>query len=324
MRSVYLDYTSNTNEYYVTEEDYRNVILPMVMKLRVCATCHQYYDPENNRACVGLRICIRCFLIKHSHLRFLEVKSVDDDGEVTYAFIDAEGNVYTSRENYSDSPSKDISYTLAQHSFTLPERYKPFKATEEIRLHTSHFTIYGDLQTASVLVADYNDYYDKHHCAFLLYKNGGYKELTKRGEGRVLIERATAMLERTKLPNGYYKIDGHEVYRISDGDIYKIVSQMETAMYNISMQFGLPIQQEQPETEAEEIKEPQVEEERPRRPRLSVVPSQETTSDEETQANTAEEVQTEEAAELVEPITVDEAPTQEDDQPSTGSRGGNE
>ncbi len=287
MKSVYLNWTSTTYEFYVSDEDYWNAIRPLVMQLRICATCKQYYDlaADPPRPCVGLRICLQCFLKKYLGLQFLEVKSVNDVGETTYTFIDQEGAVYTSRENYSDKPSSDIGYTLRQHAFTLPEQYKPPKATEEILLDASHFTVYGDLQTASVLVADYADSADKQYITFLLYKHDGYKELTKRREGKVLLERATAMLERTKLPNGYYLIDGHERSRIWESDIYKIISQMESAMYNISLQFALPDNQEQPVAvdEASEEEAPDEtghpEEERPRRSRrstrLQIVPSQE-------------------------------------------------
>lgn len=323
MKSVYLNYTSNTSEYYVSEEDYRNVIRPMVMKLRVCSTCRRYYDGDTEfRPCVGLRICMECFLRKHPELRFLEVKSVDDDGEATYAFIDNEGNIYISRENYSDSPSKDISYTLRQHSFTLPERHKPSKATEEIRLHSSYFTIYGDLNTASVLVADYGDYSEKHHCTFLLYKNGGYKELTKRGEGRVLFERATVVLERTKLPNGDFLIDGRKQSRIWDSDIFKVISQMETAMYNISLQFALPVREEQPETtEEEEINEPQIEGDRPRRgrrPRLRIVPQETMSENEPAEIQEEQEEQpiTQDAADSDQSETVDESSSQDEAMPT--------
>jgi hypothetical protein len=290
MKSVYLNYTSSTNEFYVTEEDYWNVIRPLVMKLRICATCKQYYDPDSSlpRPCVGLRICLQCFLQKHPQLQLLEVKSVNDAGETTYTFIDQEGQVYTSRENYSSEPSQDISYSLKQHHFVLPERYKPNKASEEIQLSASHFTLYGDLQTASVLVADYVDSADKIYVTFLLYKNGGDKELTKRREGKVLLERAEAMLQRTRLPNGEYLIDGRRQSKIWEGDIYKVISQMESAVYNISMQFALPMGDGQPdqveESFAGSTSEPlQREEERPRRgrrsTRLQIVPSQESTSE---------------------------------------------
>src|SRR6266702_2865351 len=114
MKSVYLNRTSTTSEYYVTEQDYWNAIRPLVMKLRVCATCEQYYDPDADppRPCVGLRVCLQCLLKKHPELQLLEAKSVNDEGETTYAFIDQEGQVYTSRENYSAEPSQDVSYSL--------------------------------------------------------------------------------------------------------------------------------------------------------------------------------------------------------------------
>jgi hypothetical protein len=114
-----------------------------------------------------------------------------------------------------------------------------------------------------VLVADYADPYNKQYVTFLLYKHGGYKELTKRREGKVLLERATAMLERTKLPNGYYLIDRQEQSRIWDSDIYKVISQMETAMYNLSLQFALPGDQEHPVPVAEASEEAQPSEEEP-------------------------------------------------------------
>jgi hypothetical protein len=183
-------------------------------------------------------------LKKHPSMQLLEVKSVNDDGEATYTFIDQSGQVYISTENSSDDLSQDIGYTLKQHGFILPERYTPHKATEEIPLSASRFTIHGDIQTASVLVADYIDSSDKIYLTFLLYKSGGYKELTKKREGKVLLERAEEMLYRTRLPDGYYLIDGHKQSKIWQSDIYKLISQMETAMYNISMQFAPPVNTE--------------------------------------------------------------------------------
>jgi len=239
MKSVYLDYASNTHEYYLETQGYDQV-RTLVMKLRICATCKLPYDIDKERPCVGLRICLSCFLKKHPNLKFLEVQTVNSEQEYTYAFLDEAGNVYTSQENYTDTPGKDIAYTLKQHQFTPPAQYKPLKSTDLIRLHPSHFTVYGDLHSASVIVVDYNDYYDKVHVAFLLYKHAGHKELTKRGEGKVLWEKAQTMLERTKR-GSYYLINGHEQSRIWESDIYRLISQMESAVYDISMQFAPPV-----------------------------------------------------------------------------------
>ena len=96
------------------------------------------------------------------------------------------------------------------------------------------------------------------------------------------------MLYRTKLPDGHYLIDGHKQSKIWQGDIYKVISQMETAMYNISMQFAPPVSDEQSvqaeETFADATPEPLPgEEDRPRRSKrqtkLQIVPTQESTTE---------------------------------------------
>ncbi|GHO98364.1 hypothetical protein KSF_084120 [Reticulibacter mediterranei] len=285
--SIWLRYTGDYNEYYVTQDDYENALRPLVMKLRICGTCWQHYDTDANppRPCVSRRICMQCMLAKHEGLRFLEAKSVNDDGEITYAFINEAGEVFTSRENYDGDISKDITYSLKQNGFTAPEQHKPLRADQEVRLHASHFTIYGDLNHSSVVVADYNDSWEKLHITFLLYKYAGYKELTKRGEGKILYEKAEAILQRTKR-GSYYYIDGRQQSRIWDSDIYPLIAKMESAVYDLSLEFGPPLAIQEKvaplpsEQSDEEVQSsPQVGEQKKKRgrpPALRIVQSEDT------------------------------------------------
>jgi len=265
MESVYLRYTSNTNEHYVSQEDYLNVVRPLIMKLRRCAKCEEYFDADNN-PCVGKRICMKCLLKKHPDYHFLEVTSIDKDGEQTFAFLDPAGKVYTIHENHSDDLSEDILHTLKQNGFlSVPTEHTPFKSTEPVKLWVSKFKVYGDVSRNSVVVLNYSDTWEKHHFTFLLYKHGNYKELTKRGEGKVLYEKAVGMIEKTKR-GSYYYIDGQQRGQIWDGDIYETIAKLDSMLYDLSLQFAPPVFHDDPSTSVssengeKEQSSPQVEE----------------------------------------------------------------
>lgn len=201
-----------------------------------CCT-HDYrnrhpYTPEN--PCVARNICLSHFLEKHPNLRYLDEEEVNKDNKRVFRFVDTQGYLYRSIEDNPGEAVKDLTSTLAYYGFTPP--YTVAYQGKVVTFNVYYATLYGDFQTASVLVLAYNQTVDKVKGLFLLYKNGPAKELNKRGAQKALFERAEEIIEATKDTEGYHLGD-RTFYRRSDSQTYEVISQLESAWHDAAVKL---------------------------------------------------------------------------------------
>ncbi len=73
---------------------------------------------------------------------------------------------------------------------------------------------------------------------FLVYRGGTYNELTKKnGEMKLLLQRAQEAMEATKDEEGWYHVGSYPTKRPSEASLYEIISQMESAMYDVQVKL---------------------------------------------------------------------------------------
>jgi hypothetical protein len=76
-------------------------------------------------------------------------------------------------------------------------------------------------------------------CAFVLYKGGAFRELTKReSEMKQLLDQATAIVEESKDEDGWYHIGNGLTRHRSDTAIYEVVSQIAGAVYDVKLRIS--------------------------------------------------------------------------------------
>src|SRR5207248_11758644 len=88
-----------------------------------------------------------------------------------------------------------------------------------------------DLRSASVMVLSYQHSQEKVKGLFLLYKHGPTKELSKKSD---LYRRADELVEATKDANNEYHIGGTSHYSRYESDVYDVISQLESALYDVT------------------------------------------------------------------------------------------
>lgn len=229
MSFVYLD--SQHNEYFVSDEAYAQ-IAQLVMANKYCT--HDYrarhcYTADN--PCVGKNICLQHLLEKQRNLTRLDITGKENDRTIYY-FTDEEGYVFTSTEDSSEEAKKDVIGTLSFYGFTPPATVA--SRGRMVNFYAYYSTLYGDIRNASVIVLVYNQYNEKIKGVFLLYKNGEAVELQKRGDHKTLYARAEALVEQTKDTRGQYHINGHIRASRYEADVYEVISQLESAMYDVT------------------------------------------------------------------------------------------
>lgn len=78
----------------------------------------------------------------------------------------------------------------------------------------------------------------KHDVAFLSYKGGTFRELTKRDlEMKTRLQRATEIIEQTKDSDGFYHAGDYPTRYLNDSELYDVVAEMESAVYDIRQKF---------------------------------------------------------------------------------------
>lgn len=235
LKSVYLDYSSR--EFYVSEEGYE-AICELIKQHQLCGKCRQPID-EGDHLLVGKNLGLSCLLRKQPELTFIGLVATDTDGDITYAFTDADHVVYTIQANHGDEAKKDIYSSVQRAGFPIPDTYIPFKGDKDkpVQLNRHDWSVYGKL-AQSVIVLDYHEYYgDRIRATFLSYKEGEVVELNKRNSThKQLFERARLVVESTKKGN-YYNLNGYEFSTITDATIYPIIAQMESAVYDVQRAF---------------------------------------------------------------------------------------
>jgi len=218
---VYLN--SKYDEYAVPDEIYAQ-ICALVQDNKLCT--YDYHDVHPYAAdnpCVGKNICLRHMCQKHPHLTFVhdsfKWRNGPDDGAMAYIFLDSQGYVYLSTEDSSQQLQRSIVDTLGYYDFNAPE--KVTSRGKSVDFYPSYATLYGDLKTASVIVLSYHHYSEKVKGLFLLYKVGYPKELSRKSD---LYARAEALVTTKE---SYHR----------EAEIYEIISQLESAMYDVTLKL---------------------------------------------------------------------------------------
>ncbi len=243
MNYVYLD--SKYNEFYVDDETYAQIVA-IVQANKFCMDDHRNRHPyTTDNPCVGKNICLEHFLAKHQHLTRLEIVGETTGKASIYYFVDQQGYVYTSTEDSSDDARRDIVETLSYYGFTPPTTIAG--RGKMVNFYSHYASLYGDLKTASVIVLVYNQSSEKVKGLFLLYKNAPAVELHKRGDHKILYTRAEELVEASKDSHGKYHINGHSHFGSYASDIYEVISQLESAMYDVTRRLQNGKQGEQHE-----------------------------------------------------------------------------
>jgi hypothetical protein len=244
MKYVYLD--SQHNDFVVDDATYEQ-IAALVQTGKLCT--HDWRNPHPytlENPCVAKNICRRHVLINQPNLTFLDSPLTNKDGQHYYRFVDSKGYVYTTTEDVSNEASRNTSETLVYYGFTPPLKIESRgKSTD---FYSYYATLYGDLKSASVIVLVYNQYSEKVRGLYLLYKDGPCQELSKKSD---LYHRADALVEATKDEHGNYHINGHIHASRYEADVYEVISQLESALYDVTRKL-----QNQTPLEAEHGEEP--------------------------------------------------------------------
>jgi len=230
MNYVYLD---NKNHEFLVDDETYGAIVALVQAHKLCVSSYQDRHPyTDDNPCVGRGICLQHVLKKQPHLVYAGSLHVDAHGRHIHRFLDEQGVVYTSTEDSSDEASRNIDATLAYYGFTPPETITARGKT--VTFYSSYATLHGDLHTASVMVLEYHHYHEKVHALFLLYKHGPAKELAKKSD---LYHRADALVETTKDSQGYYHLTGSSHPGKVEADTLAVVSQLESALYDVTIRL---------------------------------------------------------------------------------------
>jgi hypothetical protein len=229
MNYVYLE--SKYNEFYLNDEAYAQIVA-IVQANKYCMFDSRNRHPyTKDNPCVGKNICVEHLLQKQRNLTRLDVVGTNADRSMYY-FVDTHGYIYTSIEDSSDEARKDVLETLSFYGFTPPKTVESRGKTVDFYSH--YATLHGDLRSASVIVLSYQHSQEKVKALFLLYKGVHSVELHKRGDHKTLYSKAEELVEATKDATNEYHIGGMSHYGRYESDIYEVISQLESAMYDVS------------------------------------------------------------------------------------------
>ncbi len=220
MKRLRLD---NRREVTILDGAYEQ-ILAIVSEGKICGSCGLEY--LNDIPQVALNLCLECFQKKYANkqLTYVGVLSTNEEGDVTHTFIDTRGNIFYTATSSDAEPYQSSYQTLKYWGYPVPK--KLVRDDTELELSTWHWVIYGDVKQNSVLYIEYDPRYsDQKPIAFLTTKHGEYEEVQRRkGKYQKLFKQARAVLEATKDKNGYYHVNGHDVYGLYDSYIYETVA----------------------------------------------------------------------------------------------------
>jgi hypothetical protein len=231
MNYVYLE--SKHNEFFVDEDTFEQIAALVRAGKRCTYEYRERHAYSLDNPCVGKGMCLEHTLKKHSYLTLLDCVGQNTDGQYIYRFLDRQGIVYSSIEDSTEQPTKDLSETMNYHGFMPPIKVEG-RGGKSIDFHTYYATLYGDLTTASVIVLAYNHTSEKVKSLFLLYKKGLTKELSKKSD---LYRRADELIEATKNERGEYIVKGYTHYTKLESHTLDVVSQLESAVYDATLKF---------------------------------------------------------------------------------------
>jgi hypothetical protein len=246
MSYLYLD--TKYNEFFVNEEVYEQIVA-LVQANKQCLKDYRNrhaYTADN--PCVGKNICLTHLLEKQPNLTRLEATGITSDGRNIYYFVDRQGYVSTSTEDSSDEARRSLSDTLSYYGFIPPKTVE--SRGKSVAFNEYYAYLHGDLTTASVIVLVYNQTQtsDKVRGLFLLYKGNPPKELTKRSN---VYHHAEELVEATKDESGHYHIGGNVHNARYNADVYEVISQLESAIYDVTRKVQNSAKRTDEQTEGE-------------------------------------------------------------------------
>src|SRR5947209_19765026 len=229
MNYVYLE--SKYNEFYLNDEAYTQVVT-IVQANKSCMFDYRDRHPyTKENPCVGKNICLEHVLQKQRILTYLNVVGSNADRPMYY-FVDTQGYVYTSIEDSSDEARKDILETLSFYGFTPPKTVESRGKTVDFYSH--YATLHGDLRSASVILLSYQHAQEKVKALFLLYKGRPAVDFHKRGDHTEIYTKASELVDASKDAHGEYHIGGFSHYGRYESDVYEVISQLESALYDVT------------------------------------------------------------------------------------------
>src|SRR5947209_2490089 len=229
MNYVYLD--SKYDEYLVDDDAYAQ-IAAIVKAHKQCLYDYRNRHPYSaENPCVGKNICLEHLLEKQKNLTRLDVIG-SNAGRPVYYFVDTKGYVSTSIEDSSDEARQDLLETLSLYGFSPPKTVESRGKT--VDFYSYYATLHGDLRNASVIMLSYQHSQEKTKALFLLYKGGQTVAFQKRGEHKTLYAKAEELVEATKDANNEYHVGGTSHYGRYESDIYEVISQLESALYDVT------------------------------------------------------------------------------------------
>ncbi len=231
--SIYLGWRTS-HPIVVSDEGYA-AIVTLIQQHRVC-TNGCAFSAQNPM--VAENLCLSCLLNKQAYLTFVgPIGEPNEEGDQQFKFVNDRGYVYLTSTRYSNEAQQDSYQTLLHWDFPVPTVYQPPRG-EAVQLYPNTWSIYGNLQASVVVIEKYYD--EKHTVTFLSYKNGQYRELTKRdAEMKRLMDQATDILEESKGEDGFYKYGESSSRQIRDWWIYEVVSQIAAAVYDVKLRLRL-------------------------------------------------------------------------------------
>lgn len=235
MHTIALD---GTQSYLVPDTVFAQ-IQTLVAKHSVCRLCENPFDEKTNPNVVH-SVCLACFRQENSslHLEPEPQAITDENGRQSYVFLDAEGYVYTPvPASDSIEAVENIPATLSFWDF--PDISSIELEGKAVELDPQDASIFGDVRHNSVVVVSKRKLGGRIEVVYLSYKNGQCVYLDKaKGKTRKLWREAESAYLATRDVRGRY----HYKERVSrypvQGDIYCLLSDRESAVYDKQQQEG--------------------------------------------------------------------------------------
>ncbi len=226
MKYVYLN--SQHNEFVVDDETYEQ-LAALVQTGKLCVQEWRNPHPYSlDNPCVGRKLCLHHLLMMQPQLTLVDSPGTNSDGQHCYRFADSHGYIWTSTEDESNEAIRNTLETMRYYGFTPPARIASRGKSTDFYSH--YATLHGDLK-ASVIILTYNQYAEKIRGTYLLYKDGPCVELSKKSD---VYKRADALVESTKDENGEYHVGGTAHTQKDEGDVFVVISQLESAVYDVT------------------------------------------------------------------------------------------
>jgi hypothetical protein len=193
----------------ITDEGYE-ALLTLIKTYSVCRKCKRLYTEANPK--VALNQCLECFLKQNPSLRYIKIASDENSSEEISLFLDPNGYIEYIPRHSHEQPwlHRSITRTLEYWGFPLPPKTISIQG-RAVKVE-EYWRIFGDIQTANVLVLYYEHFdgtsLEKPHLmvAYLTYKDGRFMLVNEHQEDmQAMFEKAREKLEATKDDRGNYR-----------------------------------------------------------------------------------------------------------------------